>query len=390
MTYFFILGNYPALSIAEIINKFQLKKYSLINKEVLKVKFSDKIDEVKVIKKLGGVIKIVEVLEEDFQDLVGVSEKYLPEKFEGKYKFGFSFYGGREENLKKIAMDIKRELKNRKISCRWIISKTPNLSSVVVTKNRLTDRGQEFVVVFEGVKKFLGITRAVQDFEELSFRDYNRPARDSQSGMIPPKLAQIMLNIGLQGETDKILLDPFCGSGTVLMEAMLLGVRTIIGSDITEKSIRNTQKNLEWTQERFNLTKKNSFEITLRDASKLSQSIKNESIDLIVTEPYLGPQKKVPNIEKVKRDLENLYSNVIGEFRKILKNEGRIVMIWPIIRDAKEKFLNLDIKGFKIVDQIPEQIEHCPKNQKRGTIIYGRKGQRVWREIVVLEKTNID
>ena len=436
VSYFFILGNNPSLSVAEILNKFQPEKYSLIEKQVLRVDFVEKIDEQRVIKKLGGVIKIVELMEEvsiekpprslataslsqkkeeertppfspslgkgeerkkvfknSFDKKTEISEekglfelikKYLPEEFDEKYKFGFSFYGNREVGLKKIAMDVKRELKDRKISCRWIICKGNNLSSVVVAKNKLIDRGREFVVVFGNGKKYLGIAKAVQDFEELSFRDYNRPARDSQSGMIPPKLAQMMLNIGIQGRTSKVLLDPFCGSGTMLMEAMLLGVRDVIGSDVSDKAVKNTQKNLEWIQERSNLTRKNLFEVRVRDVSRLSRFVKKESIDVIVTEPYLGPQKKVRNIEKVKKDLEILYTQAIVEFRKVLKNDGRVVMVWPFLRGAKNGFINPEIRGFKMVNQIPDDLN--VKLTERETIIYGRKGQRVWREIVVMIK----
>ncbi len=537
-SYFFILGNNPALSVAEILNKFQPKKYSLINKEVFRVEFEKKIDEQKVIKKLGGTVKLAMIKEpvsaeatprqaisneitnnklqitrlakatprranklqnskvqtsikeknhkpqnfsfgkdskgqamgnkipaeprKNSEELLGAVEKYLPEKFEGKYKFGFSFYGesssrggysknshGEEFNLKKLAMDIKRELKAREISCRWITSKGNNLSSVVVAKNKMIDRGQEFIVVTGQGKKYLGITKAVQDFEELSFRDYNRPARDSQSGMIPPKLAQMMLNIGLQGRvtipdypsydkaiisakssknfitlaearaskiisqgdsagvknlsqnsdlslqkdntkqspTDQVLLDPFCGSGTILMEAMLLGVQDVIGVDVSEKAVKNTRKNLEWVQERFNLSKKNSFEVRVGNAVKLAGIIKEGSVDVIVTEPYLGPQKKAGNIEKVKKDLEVLYTGAIREFRKILKPGGRVVMVWPVLRGAKNSFMNPKIEGFKIVSQIPGDLKGV-ESTDRGTIVYGRRGQRVWREITTLEKAS--
>ena len=107
-------------------------------------------------------------------------------------------------------------------------------------------------------------------------------------------------------------------------------------------------------------------------------------MDVIVTEPYLGPQKRVENIEKVKKELEILYTKAINEFGKILKKDGRIVMIWPYLRDAKESAINPAINGFKIIKQLPVEIKIGAT--QRETIIYGRKGQRVWREIVVLEK----
>jgi len=383
-SYIFILGNNPALSIAEILVKFQSKKYYLINKKVLKVDFNQKIDAQKVIKKIGGTIKIVEILAEDYQDLFLSVEKLLPKTFAGKYKFGLSFYGDERKDFKEIAMKIKKELKKRKISSRWIVSKNKNISSVIVKKNKLIENGLDLVIVKENDKKYLGKTIAVQDFEELSFRDYSRPARDSYSGMIPPKLAQMMLNIGLQGKIDQVLLDPFCGSGTILMEASLMGVKKIIGTDFSEKAIKDSQVNLEWVKEKFKTSQVKNLEIKVADVRRISNLIGKESIDLIVTEPYLGPQRKNDDIEKSKKYLEELYNQSLKEFDKILKWDGRIVMIWPILKKTKEQFLKVELKDFKIVKQLPSDLT-LPLSFRK-TLIYGRKGQKVWREIVVLEK----
>jgi len=385
MKYLFVLGNNPSLSVVELLNKLQPKKYFLISKDVFLMEFNEKIDELKVIKKIGGTIKIVELLEREEQDLPNLIKPYLPEDFEGKYKFGLSFYGGGFLETKKVAMDVKRELKSRNISCRWVTGKGRSLSSVAVKKNKLIENKSEFVIVENDPNRYFGITRAVQDFEELSFRDYKRPARDSYSGMIPPKLAQIMLNIGLRGKTDITLLDPFCGSGTVLMEACLMGVRKVLGTDLSSKAIRDSRINLEWSKEKFK-TKEGSLEIRELDARKLSTVFKKESIDVIVSEPYLGPQRKVENINKSKKKLEYLYSETVREFRKILKKDGRVVMIWPVIRKAEDTFMSVNIEGFKIVDQIPGDLGLEKTKTKRKTIVYGRKGQRVWREIVVLER----
>jgi tRNA G10 N-methylase Trm11 len=383
-SHLFLLGNNPALSVAEILAKFQSQKYSLLNKQILKLDFSEKIDTEKVIKKLGGTIKIVEVLEEDFQDLLAAIEKYLPENFQGKYGFGLSFYGEGQRNFKEMAMKIKRELKSRGISSRWIVSREKNLSSVVVDKNKLVESGSDFVIVEEKNKKFLGKTVAVQNFEELSLRDYGRPARDSYSGMIPPKLAQMMLNIGLQGRTDQVLLDPFCGSGTMLMEASLMGVKKIIGTDLSEKAIHDSQVNLRWLKKEFQTSQVRNVELKQIDARKISNFLNKKSVDLIVTEPYLGPQRKIDDIEKVKKSLEKLYQECLIEFSEILNDRGRIVMIWPVLRKAKDQFMKINLKDFEIVNYLPENL-NLPISH-RNTLVYGRKDQKVWREIVVLEK----
>ena len=237
----------------------------------------------------------------------------------------------------------------------------------------------------------------MQPFKELSFRDYERPAKDSRSGMLPPKLAQIMINLS-KVKKEATLLDPFCGSGTVLMEGLLMEIKKVIGSDISEKAIADTNKNTDWVIRKFELENPN-YTTKVKDATELSAFIDPDSIDAIVTEPFLGPQRGDHEIRKVKQELEALYSDTIKEFKKILKKDGRIVMLWPAFTSNKEmritnskssrtdlETITPDFTGFKIVNPLPEDLK-SPKitTTDRDTIIYGREGQRVWREIVILE-----
>ena len=64
-------------------------------------------------------------------------------------------------------------------------------------------------------------------------------------------------------------------------------------------------------------------------------------------------------------------------------------MLWPQYR-LKDRSLNLNpkIKGFKIINPLPSVFYSSSGIQisKRNTIIYGRPGQKVWREIVILER----
>ncbi|MDO8260285.1 MAG: DNA methyltransferase, partial [Candidatus Magasanikbacteria bacterium] len=243
----------------------------------------------------------------------------------------------------------------------------------------------------------IGKTLAVQPFKELSYRDYDRPAKDSKSGMLPPKLAQIMINLSGVSE-DEILLDPFCGSGTVLMEGLLMGIKKVIGSDISKKAIDDTKINTDWAIDKFNISNQ-SYSLTLKSATELSSFLDKKSIDAIVTEPYLGPQRGDHEIRKVKQELEKLYSDTIREFKKVLKPNGRIVMLWPCFvtnrdmritnstsRNTELSYLNPDFSGFKIVSPLPKELRNDKiKTTNRNTLIYGREGQRVWREIVTLE-----
>jgi tRNA G10 N-methylase Trm11 len=393
MKYFFALGNNPTLSTAELSAIFP-KNLLLLPNNVIVLETDREINCQKLIKKLGGTIKIGKIKTEtdDNKNKISQQIKTLLNPSASKYKFGISYYGKGKFNIKSLGMEIKKYLRNKNISCRWVVSRETVLSSVVVEQNKLTSGGIEIALIKNKNKILIGQTLAVQPFKELSFRDYGRPARDDYSGMLPPKLAQIMINLS-QTKTLSVILDPFCGSGTILTEAMLMGCRNIIGADISKKAIKDTKKNVEWIKNNFQLSTLN-FKLFNKSVLELSQFIKPKSVDAIITEPYLGPQRGKIDVKKIKNELGELYSKSFIEFKKILKPRGRIVMVWPVFISVKGtatdkstfKYISPRLDGLKIINPIPEYLRKNKfiKLTERNTIIYGRLGQKVWREIVVL------
>lgn len=394
MKYIFILGSNSSLSIAELLSKINYETYEFLGFSSLLIDTKDEIDPCSLIKLLGGTIKIAKVQSEvkinDREILKSIND-ILPTEHEGKFKFGFSFYGSKKMNIKRIAMETKKKLKSNSVSCRWVVSKENTLSSVVVGQNKLDSKGLEVVMVQKNNMTLIAKTIAVQDYKTLSFRDYNRPARDDKSGMLPPKLAQILINLASTNKKNEVILDPFCGSGTVLMEAILMGYSGVVGADLSQKAIDNTRTNTEWVLEKF---KKDNIEYILHNisATELSKKLKKESIDAIATEPYLGPQRGRIDVQKVKAQLENLYSDSICEFSKVLKTNGKVSMVWPVFnvgdRTSKGVFINPIYSGFEIINPLPVDLQDrkVTEQSPRNTIIYGRSGQRVWREIVVMKK----
>ncbi len=395
MTYFFILGSNPALSIEELSVVFNLSSlektvYELLQANVFILTTERKFDAGQMIKKLGGTIKIGKITaivkKNEKEKILPEITKLLKPKAK-KFKFGFSYYGPKKFNIQKLAMAVKKFLREKEISCRWVTSREKNLSSVVVEQNKLTTQGIEIALIENNKNILIGQTLIVQPFKELSFRDYGRPARDDYAGMLPPKLAQIMINLSGAKPIDTIL-DPFCGSGTILTEAMLMNYQNLIGSDISTKAINDTKKNIDWTKNKFPIS---NFKLQLHneDVAGLSKFILPKSIGAIITEPYLGPPRGKVNIKQTVKKLENLYSESLAEFKKMLKTNGRIVMVWPIFQQSI--FLFPDLNGFEIISPIPQNI----KNNKlieltaRKTIIYGRPGQKIWREIAVLTKSQL-
>ncbi|OGF20014.1 hypothetical protein A3I35_01610, partial [Candidatus Falkowbacteria bacterium RIFCSPLOWO2_02_FULL_45_15] len=439
MQYFFILGKNPTLSFAEIVSVFQLKPGQILylGEEAAVVEMEREIDAQQIIRRLGGTIKIGIINyqlritnlaypclpagrrqagdESMSNDLIS---KLMPNQKEptGKFHFGISYYGkGKFKQEKALAMEIKKALKEKGVSSRWVTSREKTLSSVVVEQNKLTsEQGVEIVIVGDGAKYWAGKTLAVQPFKELSARDYGRPGRDDYSGMLPPKLAQIMINLttsplppllrkGEGNYSNMVLLDPFCGSGTILTEAALMGTLTqtlspgarglfsrIIGCDKSEKAAKDTKENINWIAKKY-LISNIQYQIFQCDVKQLSQAIKPNSINAIVTEPYLGPSRmkwNEKNIRQVARELESLYGQALLEFAKALKPNGRVVMVWPIfkikggeIKLAADKILG---SNFKIANLLAEFLPNkIIKLSERETMAYGRPNQKVWREIVV-------
>ena len=351
------------------------------------------IDAPSEIGRLGGIIKIgkvVSIIKSGnnaglLRDIFEIAEKKLASTTGGKFNFGFSSYGKRYFNKKDYGLKLKKHFQSQKISSRFVVSQENTLSSVVVSENKLLKRGVEIVLAGDGDNIIIGETLAVQPFKDLSLRDYGRPVRDDLSGMLPPKLAQIMLNFTGPINDNVTVLDPFCGSGTVLTEALLMGAGQIIGSDISQAAIEASHKNLSWVGEIYKTGSANCRLFTA-SVEKLSAFIKSDSVDAIVTEPYLGPQRGRISFQAVIKDLESLYSTAIGEFYKIIKTGKRVVMVWPLYYG--ERPISPNYTGFKIISVVPDELKASPfiKISERNTLVYGRPGQKVYREIVVLMK----
>ncbi len=387
------MGTNTDLSVAELAAVLDLKDVKLLAPDFLIWETKTEINPETLMQRLGGTIKIGEIKEEikdgdDVALLKTLTELAKIKKYqskEGKFNFGFSDYGKYQFNKQNLGLKLKKYFSQEDISSRFVISREKTLSSVVVTQNKLLTRGIEFVLIKVENKILIGETISVQPFKDLSRRDYGRPARDDQSGMLPPKLAQIMINLAQVRNAEDVIIDPFCGSGTILSEAMLAGYKHLFGSDLSAKAIDDTHKNISWIRELYNL-KDIKVKIFVKNVTNLSKFFIAKSAEAIITEPFLGPQRGMINFKVVMSNLEVLYSDAIKQFGIVLKTGGRVVMIWPMFYGQKP--ITPNYTGFKMLNMLPENLRESEflKKTYRPTIIYGRQGQKVYREIVVLEK----
>lgn len=426
MKYAFILGRVYTLSIAELFLIFNRLKISVnildVSPEVLIVETEHQIDFQKLQRELGGVIKIAKVIDEVEKkdtDYINFSLKHYfkPSKIKndflknakGKIQFGVSIYLLESDvkafgEPKRVGMFIKRAMQDSGSSIRLVLPEFNSLAlaSVVVTKNLLIEKGAEICILAGHKKLYIAKTLVVQDFEDYGRRDYQRPVRDERQGMIPPKVAQLMLNFA-NAKPNDTLLDPMCGIGTIVQEGVLMGFR-MLGTDINPKAISGSEKNLEWFRNRYKVPN-GKFHVEVADTRNVSKVVEGlakvgafTEINGIVTEGYLGPMySDFPTPEEIKanfKELEELYTQAFQDYLKFLPKGARVVLCIPAYKKKNEylMFPSLDFitsLGYNFVDLIPSILaDSMPflRLSDRKTAVYDRKDQVVAREIVIFEK----
>jgi len=192
-----------------------------------------------------------------------------------------------------------------------------------------------------------------------------------------------------------LVLDPFVGGGTTLIEAILLG-RLAIGVDISPHALSHCRQRLEELRRfaegaldlPFDLSNLDNVELRKGDARDLS-FLGGESVDLICTHPPYGPA--IRYTENVTEDLSRLRSSdeflssmakAAAEFHRVLKPEGHCAMLVGDFRVGGKIFplglrllqVFVDIAKFEPVDIIiKEQHQDSSTEfyyQKKSTLRY--------------------
>ena len=162
--------------------------------------------------------------------------------------------------------------------------------------------------------KLESTSRNIINARPLKQRPYVHPSAINQI------LAHAMINLS-QVNDNSIILDPFCGTGTIIIEAFFLKLRAI-GIDINEKMIKGTLKNLK-----FFKTKK----IDLIQGDVKSLMFSNECFDSIVCDPPYGRSSSTH-----KTPMKQLISVFFQNITKLLKKNGYICIALPHNLNALE------------------------------------------------------
>ena len=360
MKYLAVLGREPAISLAELSALFDdVKQIS----NSLATFSADAID----INRLGGTLKIAEKL--DIAPL-----EFLRNLPEGKITIGVSDYskGASKKSANIEALKLKKILVRHGRSVRVVENKDKALSSATSLHNGLSGKNDRKVELIKHNNNWYRVT-GVQDIDAYAKRDQARPARDARVGMLPPKLAQILINLCGLLPDDSTVLDPFCGTGVVLQEALLMGYRAY-GTDLSERMIEYSEKNLKY----FNFE---NFKLEVGDATSHQWS---EPINAVACEGYLGqPMSQIPSEMKLKEQQQECGSIVLG----FLKNLSTQIESGTPVVIAAPAWLrtNGTYSRLKILDEIKDMGYNVSKTSYDG-LIYHRDNQIVARDIIILRK----
>jgi len=348
MTNFAIIGKHPEISLQEL-KSIWISKITKLERSV--ILFNTK--ETKKLQKMGGVIKrwkeiSKKNLPEIFTDkrVVWVNEEWLGKEFKKsfnlrKYKTLALFKSDRE--IKKKGVEILK-IKNRLFLVEWY----------------------QNIPLYESI-------------------DFKKPSRDMQMWMMPAKLTNMLINIGLyktQNAKNILIYDPFAWSGTTGFLANYFWY-DFLASDI---DISHLKKNLPRRQTTKYANKDKLIHSFTHDVTKdfpkeyFTSSKKFNKI-LIITEwrlwPIVTKETDRYTLEENQKEIFKIYSNfLINISRTVKPNTDLPTMAFTIPYYIKQKnTLSQDIQ--KITSKIWRKFDSIKE-------IYERPGQNVWRKIITL------
>jgi len=363
MQYIFTFGRNPELSLLELkifLNSRNIKFKLIDFTELAAVLELPELNFKTIINKLGGTLKIAKIIDKNEEFYSGANKKI---------NYAISVYS--DTDVSELRSLVKKQMKLYKLKAMQKNSQRPLpfLSPKEVINFKLLEEGFE-LIVFE---KYFGKTIAVYNPKEIERRDLDRP-KQRPKHMISIRLAKILINLSGAVE-DSVLLDPFCGYGILLQEAMLMGIN-VFGVDKSYDCVNASEINIRWLKKKYNVKKKSK--IVRGDSKELSKFIRK--VDYAATEPYMGPlMKKLPthgDAIKILRELEPMYLGVLKELSKVVRK--KIVIIAPRFRLYSGKRLSLDFDKLLKASKL--------KPMRGMPLIYTAPKSKMDREIWILSK----
>jgi tRNA G10 N-methylase Trm11 len=356
---FFILGRNPELSREEVLAYLRARNREhteiLFEKNllVLETNEGEKFD----IQEFGGVMWLGPInFEGNEEELAEYLEKteIVPAD-----KFSYATFGSLDsEPLKELFKSRKKKamLKHGRQQIEFQGGEKQDIPNA------------EFNIFFHEYKNkvYLGTSTQTYDSFKVKERDMKKPVRREHLA-ISPRLSKILINLSGAKPRD-LLLDPFCGVGGILQEALIKKM-DVHGIDKDKQATVDAIKNLKWITEKYGT--KNNFKIENLDSRKAPDL----QFAAIATETPLGKVlRKKPNDNEAQQIIQNFEAYMIpilSKLKNVKKPNAKIAITFPVIR-------NLHVDTPKIAQKTGLKVLIKP-------ILESREDQFISRDIIVFQ-----
>ncbi|MDA4129344.1 MAG: DNA methyltransferase [Thaumarchaeota archaeon] len=313
--------------------------------------------------RVGGMYKLVRICGESPDDLFGV----LPLPDIAKFNWTISSYGCTLDDLDDTVFQVRQFLKSNSLGKARFLEpeagfetdsregtnrevKISELARNVLSENDARVKGLDVVIHCDFGKKLYGYTEFTSDVLGYERRDFTRSYQDPTT-TLGPRIARVLVNLtGLRkGET---LLDPFCGLGTILQEALMCSLNSV-GIDISEANVRKCKSNLEWFKKDFRISEKLRSQIVRGDSTRLNASYLPK-VHGIATEPLLLPKFEsnptASEAEEVLLQVKMEYADSIRAFSRLLQTEQKAALVAPEIVDDRGRVHTIKVEDLLLND----------------------------------------
>lgn len=140
-----------------------------------------------------------------------------------------------------------------------------------------------------------------------------------------PRYARTLVNL-TRVKRGQTLLDPFCGTGGILIEASMVGAK-VLGSDIAEEMVGGCVANLNHFQAPFESVKAS-------DVGDIASVF--GKVDVVATDPPYGRSASLWQEGK-----SSLYARAMEAFLEVVRPEGRVGVVFPEPLDRSWERLSL-------------------------------------------------
>ncbi len=242
----------------------------------------------------------------------------------------------------------------------------------------------EDTIIIDG---FLGEVKGYQNIKMYEVIDFDKPDRDMKVGMMPTKLAHILLNIALatnaanktnkkQDAENVTIYDPFIGGGTTGLLANALGYNFIW----SDKDISHAEKNFARWSQHPKFHKEKEFSFFEHDAIlPFWNKVESNNPPIIVSEWRLGPivhrHTTKTQVEEYQGQVFKMYTSFFKNIAQKFKHNSPTIVITIPYYIKQNNFL---------AHQLQQNCERLGFNFNVLEEIYQRKDQKVGRQILIL------